>query len=113
MTTPDRDEPPGPVRSCIGCRTRRTSDQLVRITRVSGHIVVGGVSNGRGAWLCRAAGSAPSVVESDCLDHALRKRAFDKAWRTTLGPDGEREIREMCGGGGRDGDHPDAVSPIR
>ena len=104
MTTPDREEPRGPVRSCVGCRTRRTSGQLVRITRAAGHIVVGGVSNGRGAWLCRSVGADGldgSVVEASCLDDALRKRAFNKAWRTTIGSDEEREIREVCGGGGR------------
>jgi predicted RNA-binding protein YlxR (DUF448 family) len=32
---------------------------------------------GRGAWLC-----GPG-----CVEPARRKRAFDRAWRTTVGPD--------------------------
>jgi predicted RNA-binding protein YlxR (DUF448 family) len=99
MTTPDRDEPRGPVRSCIGCRAKRTSEQLVRLTRVEGRTTVDGVSDGRGAWLCRAAGG--SIVDGRCLDLALRKRAFGKAWRTSLGPGDDDEIREVCSGGRR------------
>ena len=109
MTTPDRDEPRGPVRSCIGCRTKRTSDLLVRLTRAAGRTTVDGVSNGRGAWLCRSRTADQtvdqtaegSVVDGQCLDDALRKRAFNKAWRTTIGSDDELEIREACSGGGR------------
>jgi uncharacterized protein len=105
MTTPDRDEPRGPVRSCIGCRTKRTSDLLVRLTRAAGRTTVGGVSNGRGAWLCRSRTADQTaertVVDGKCLDDALRKRAFDKAWRTTIGSDDELEIREACSGDGR------------
>ena len=112
MTTPDRDEPRGPVRSCIGCRAKRTSDLLVRLTRVAGRTTVDGVSNGRGAWLCRTQTADGGVVDAQCLDHALRKRAFAKAWRTSLGPGDDDEIRETCGGG-RKGDHRDAVPPAR
>ncbi len=105
MTTPDRDDPRGPVRSCIGCRTKRTSAELVRLTRAAGRTIVDGVSDGRGAWLCRAQPDADVVgglvVDAQCLDDALRKRAFGKAWRTTLGSVDESEIREMCSGGGR------------
>ena len=105
MTTPDRDERRGPVRSCIGCRTKRTSDLLVRLTRAAGRTTVDGVSDGLGAWLCRSRTADPpgegSVVDGQCLADALRKRAFNKAWRTTIGSDDELEIREACSGGGR------------
>jgi predicted RNA-binding protein YlxR (DUF448 family) len=101
MTTPDRGDPSGPVRSCIGCRTKRTSDQLVRLTRAAGRTIVDGVSDGRGAWLCRAGSGQGSVVDVQCLDQALRRRAFGKAWRTSLGPADDQEIREVCSGGGR------------
>jgi len=101
MTTPDRDEPRAPVRSCVGCRAKRTSDQLVRITRAAGRTAVDGVSNGRGAWLCRDTANGESLVDPKCLDQAVRKRAFNKAWRTTIGSDEELEIREACSGGGR------------
>ena len=101
MTTPDRDEPRGPVRSCIGCRAKRTSDLLVRLTRVAGRTTVDGVSDGRGAWLCRSRTADQPGVDGQCLDDALRKRAFNKAWRTTIGSDDELEIREACSGGGR------------
>jgi len=97
MTTPDRRDPRAPVRSCIGCRTRRSSDELVRVTRAAGRIDVGGASNGRGAWLCRGSDGA-SAVELACLDAAVRRGAFAKAWRTRIGPDDEQAIRAELGG---------------
>jgi predicted RNA-binding protein YlxR (DUF448 family) len=52
----------------------------VRVTASSAGIVVDGASNGRGAWLCR--GARPGdVVDRSCLDTALARRAFSRAWR--------------------------------
>jgi predicted RNA-binding protein YlxR (DUF448 family) len=69
-----------PVRSCIGCRARRPISALVRITHGAEGIVVDGPSAGRGAWLCRA----PNGVSAPCLDEALRRRAFARAWRVEV-----------------------------
>ena len=61
---------------------------------------VDGASNGRGAWLCRGTEGADgaSTVEPACLDAALRRGAFVKAWRAPLGPEDEQAIREELGG---------------
>lgn len=65
----------------MGCRARRTQDELVRVARVDGgQLAVGRSLPGRGAWLCRS-----SVV--DCLDLAVRRKAMDRALRTELAPD--------------------------
>jgi predicted RNA-binding protein YlxR (DUF448 family) len=71
----------------------------VRVTKSSAGIVVGGASDGRGAWLCRRAG-ATDRVDLACLDAALAKRAFARAWRTDVSADDEREIRERIVGHG-------------
>ncbi|MFN3258377.1 MAG: YlxR family protein [Ilumatobacter sp.] len=86
-----------PVRSCIGCRQRRPASELVRITRSADGIVVDGPSSGRGAWLCRAvdgSGDAElATIESSCLDEAIRRSQFARAWRTTIGRDELDAIR--------------------
>jgi predicted RNA-binding protein YlxR (DUF448 family) len=67
----------GVVRTCVGCRTRRRSADLVRCTLRAGVVTVDGPSDGRGAWLCRG-----SLVA--CARAALRTRGFQRAWRTEL-----------------------------
>ncbi|MFI7484234.1 YlxR family protein [Kocuria sp. M1R5S2] len=65
-------------RTCIGCRTTEHPDQLVRVaTETTGdgpRAVVDrtGRLGGRGAWL---------HLSRECLDTALRRRAFGRAFR--------------------------------
>ncbi len=67
-----------PMRLCIGCRIRETTDNLVRVAfdeaNDSRSLVVDqrNVLPGRGAWLHR---------DPKCLSTALRKRAFARAFR--------------------------------
>ncbi|MBF6066324.1 YlxR family protein [Nocardia terpenica] len=72
---------PGPVRTCIGCRSRELAAELLRI--VAQPSDQGGVAivpdprrrlPGRGAWL------HPSSV---CLSNAERRRAFGRALRVS------------------------------
>ena len=74
----------GPIRTCIGCRTRRPPAELVRcvlgtdgVARVDRH------GAGRGAWLCGP----------QCLELAVRRRAFDRAWRTSVGAEQLVQLR--------------------
>ena len=72
-------------RTCIGCRATDSPDQLVRVaTEPSGsglRVVVdrAGRLGGRGAWL------HPS---HECLDTALRRRAFPRAFRAPVDTEG-------------------------
>ena len=68
--------PTGPVRTCIGCRARDRSADLLRIVAVDGvlHPDPRHRLPGRGAWLHPNLG---------CLDAAERRRAFGRALRSS------------------------------
>jgi predicted RNA-binding protein YlxR (DUF448 family) len=70
----------------------------VRVTKSAAGIVVDGASNGRGAWVCRSSGGT-GRIEAECLDAAITRRAFARAWRVEVTPDDELAIRAQCGGG--------------
>ena len=81
--------PPGPVRTCIGCRKRELAVELLRVVAVdsgdgpgNGQVVVtvdtAKALPGRGAWL---------HPRSECLHAAVRRRAFGRALRITGSPD--------------------------
>jgi predicted RNA-binding protein YlxR (DUF448 family) len=68
----------------------------VRVTSsAAGDVVVDGASMGRGAWLCRG---DETVVATTCLDAALAKRAFARAWRSDVPAELERRLRVQLGG---------------
>jgi predicted RNA-binding protein YlxR (DUF448 family) len=65
----------GPIRTCIGCRARRPQAELVRcVLDADGTARLDRHGPGRGAWLCGAG----------CLGPAIRRRAFERAWRTQV-----------------------------
>lgn len=73
-----------PIRTCVGCRTRRPQSELLRVKR-QGHGAIAPAlpasrgSAGRSAYLC------PSRI---CLDQAIRRggiqRAFARVGRVTV-----------------------------
>ncbi|MEQ4500595.1 MULTISPECIES: YlxR family protein [Nocardioides] len=83
-TSPDDRPLEGPVRTCVGCRTRAAKRELLRVTAGSdahGRSVVvpdpDGTAPGRGAHLHPTTG---------CYDLAVRRKAFGRALRLTDGP---------------------------
>jgi uncharacterized protein len=71
-----RRDPNRPIRTCIGCRTRRPQADLVRcVLGTDGVARLDRLGAGRGAWLCGA----------ECFDVAVRRRAFERAWRVPVG----------------------------
>ena len=79
------DIPVGPVRTCVGCRKRVLAVELLRTVAVcDGHgnyaVTVDSAGNlpGRGAWL---------HLDPQCLQTAIRRRAFARALRITGSPD--------------------------
>ena len=64
-----------PVRTCVGCRSRKEQQLLTRYVRNEmGQPVVYRTASGRGAWMCAESAS--------CFEAAMKMRAFDRAWKT-------------------------------
>ena len=79
-----------PVRTCVGCRRRTTSDALVRLNQRDGRLVLATTTTtGRGAWLC---------PEPACLENAVRRRGLDRAFRTkvSVSDDLRRRFTDVC-----------------
>ncbi|MFG2981054.1 YlxR family protein [Streptomyces sp. NPDC048258] len=64
-----------PERTCVGCRERAAKSDLLRIVAIEDECVPDprGTLPGRGAYV------HPAVV---CLDQAVRRRAFPRAFRS-------------------------------
>jgi predicted RNA-binding protein YlxR (DUF448 family) len=78
----------------VGCRRVASPDQLVRVVaEPGGGLVVGRTLPGRGAWLC--AGS------QECLEVARRRKAFDRALRTTVRGEAVEGLRTTVSQRGR------------
>jgi predicted RNA-binding protein YlxR (DUF448 family) len=54
-----------------------------------GRAVVDRTAPGRGAWLC--------VPSSDCFERAVRRKAFERAWRRPVGRDALAELGIQLG----------------
>ena len=68
-----RDTVGAPERSCVGCRTRRPQGDLIRFALRDGRLTLAGRTiSGRGAYVCPQQG---------CLDAAVERRAFARAFR--------------------------------
>ena len=66
-----------PVRTCVGCRSRKEQQLLTRyVPNEMGQPVVSRTASGRGAWMCAESAS--------CFEAAMKVRAFDRAWKTRL-----------------------------
>ena len=64
-----------PMRTCVGCRSRREQADLTRYVRSSdGDVRASRTAAGRGAWICRES--------QKCLEKAFSSRGFDRALAT-------------------------------
>ena len=65
-----------PVRTCVGCRTRASRSALLRVVSQNGILIIDerAVLPGRGAWL---------HPTRECMEAALRRRAFVRALRVS------------------------------
>ena len=76
-----------PERTCVGCGQTAAPSALVRLRLVEGRVAVDRHRRGgRGAWLHPAAG---------CLERALRRRAFARAFRAPAAADGAALAAEL------------------
>ena len=87
---------PGPVRTCLGCRARKSQLRLRRLALVQGpegsRVVwdENRTRGGRGAWLC--------LNKADCLEKALRKKVLARAFRLAA----EADASVLASGGSGD-----------
>jgi uncharacterized protein len=75
---------------CIGCRRVGPGDTLVRLAARGGRVALAeSRPAGRGAWLC------PS---ERCFEAAVRRKAFDRAFRAkvTVDDDLRRQFDSLC-----------------
>ena len=93
MVRPSFSPAPGPVRTCIGCRRRAAKSELLRV--VAGSDVDAspavcpdpdGRAPGRGAHL---------HPTTECLDLAVRRRAFTRALRVSVSPSGGPSVAPL------------------
>jgi uncharacterized protein len=61
---------PGPIRTCVGCRSKRPQHELLRVANVAGQLRFDRLAPGRGAWIC--------------LARAARSKGFDRTLRTAF-----------------------------
>ena len=79
-----------PERTCVGCRQRRPQAALVRcVLTPDGRATVDRSGSGRGAWLC--------VPSQACFELAVRRKAFERAWRRPVGPGALAELGREFG----------------
>ncbi len=67
-----------PMRQCLGCREMKPKRELIRVVRSpEGEISLDfkGKANGRGAYLC---------LSPDCLKKALKSKALERAFQTSI-----------------------------
>jgi predicted RNA-binding protein YlxR (DUF448 family) len=65
-----------PVRTCVGCRERAPRSSLLRVVSIDSVLVIDerAVMPGRGAWVHETL---------ECVDTAIRRRAFVRALRVS------------------------------
>ncbi|MDF2554484.1 MAG: DNA-binding protein [Microbacterium sp.] len=82
-----------PVRTCVGCRTRASRNDLLRVVAVESRLVPDERASmpGRGAWVHET---------PECMDAAIRRRAFVRALRVSSSLD-TQTIEKRLNGYGR------------
>ena len=80
-----RQQQSKPMRRCIACYTSRPQDELLRFTLADGNITFDKdvKGDGRGYYLCDS---------RDCLELAIKKKAFNRVCKNNVDPDTIREV---------------------
>ena len=82
-----RQQQSKPMRRCIGCYESFPQNQLIRFTLVDGQVVADaeGKNDGRGFYLCK---------KQECLEVAIKKKAFNRICKKNVDPDTIRPVVE-------------------
>ena len=79
-----------PQRTCVGCRTVRPKQELIRIVQTEGgsvEIDSSGGTRGRGAYLCAV---------PDCWEKGLSKNRLEKALRTKIADENKEDLNKAA-----------------
>ncbi len=63
------------MRTCLGCRTAKNKEELIRVVRTpEGEVVIDakGRTNGRGAYLCKDDTCLKKAMKSNALSRSLK-----------------------------------------
>ncbi|NLA35003.1 MAG: YlxR family protein [Actinobacteria bacterium] len=74
-----------PERTCIGCRSTRHPDELLRVALIDRSLTIGAKAGGRGAWICPT---------EQCINSAEKRRALPRALRTEVPREAYEKLRE-------------------
>ncbi len=80
-----------PMRTCIACQESKPKRELIRIVHTPANTVEvdpTGKKAGRGAYLC---------PRQSCWQLGLKKRALERALKTTISPDNLMQLEEYAG----------------
>ena len=86
-----------PIRTCIGCRIRRSKSELLRIVRTQSkdiQIDLRANIDGRGAYLC---------FDVKCAQKAIKHRSIERQLSAPVPTDFMRELLEVIDGADREG----------
>ncbi len=83
-----------PVRTCVGCRVRASRSALLRVVVTDGVLIIDELAamTGRGAWL---------HPTRECMEAALRHRAFARALRVSEALDTQTIEKRLNGYGNK------------
>lgn len=83
-----------PVRTCVGCRMRASRSALLRVVIQNNTLLVDerAVLPGRGAWI---------HPTQECMEAALRRRAFGRALRVSTAVDTQTIEKRLNGYGNK------------
>lgn len=79
-----------PLRTCVACGQSRDKRDLVRVVHTAGgpvEVDPTGKKPGRGAYLCR---------QASCWELAFKKRALDRALKTTIGAENRTLLEDFA-----------------
>ncbi|HER23807.1 MAG TPA: YlxR family protein [Candidatus Atribacteria bacterium] len=77
-----------PVRTCIGCNSRKPKKEMIRIIRTPAgkiEIDVTGKKSGRGVYLC---------ANVKCMEIAFRKNSLNQSLKQDIPPQKLEELRD-------------------
>ncbi|TAN27960.1 MAG: YlxR family protein [Actinomycetota bacterium] len=76
-----------PLRRCIGCRTVKSADEMVRICLTENdRLIASAESRGRGAWICKNEG---------CFNAASSKGKLARSLKAKLLPDVQKQLSSV------------------